>query len=296
MKKGFLLIFLVAFLFIGAAHFSKAITVGPVKLEFNADPGQTITGEMFLKNDDNQPETFYPSFQMFTEKNGERVFLDNPSDLQSWFKVPESVKLVPNGNQTIPFSIAVPNDAPPGGHFAVFWWSTAPPSSGGQAVVISARAGILVYLRVSGDIKESGSLVLSGPRFALGFPINFVSNFTDTGNVELTPQGSLEIRNIFGGLADSLPFNHGGLIILPQSSNSFNLNWQSNGWYFGLYKVVLNVSYGQSNQAASQSYWLFLISWNVLLIIIAIIILVIVLPWFVRRYNNWIIKKARGSA
>ncbi len=292
------LVFLVVPLFILTATPAEAATVGPTKIQLNANPGQTIEGQIFLKNDGTQSQIFYPSFETFREQNGSKTFSTTPSDLTSWFKLPSSVTLAGGESRSIPFSLTVPKKASPGGHYAVMWWSTASASQkSDKHVSIVTRAGILVYLQVSGDIKESGSLSLSGPNFLIGFPANFNVSFDNTGNVELTPQGTLDIKNIFGGLAASLPFNQGGVIILPQSSNEFSLSWKGDGgFYFGFYKVILNASYGHSNQSASQSHWLFLVSWNILYILLGIIILIFVFPWFLHRYNNWIIKKARAGS
>jgi hypothetical protein len=294
MKRRDIVFVFTALLFISAVSLAKAVTVGPVKLEINANPGQTVTGTMFLKNDTAEAVTFYPSFETFTEQNGTKVFLKTPSDLASWFKVANVVQLGPNEQKTIPFSIDVPKNAAPGGHFAVAWWSTTPPSSNSQNVSIITRAGILVYLRVSGDIKESASLTLGGPLFSVGFPLTFSVGFNNTGNVAVTPQGTLEIKSFFGNTVNSVPFNNGGAIILPQSSNNFNLNWQSGGFYFGPYQAILTATYGESNQTATQSHWFFLISWNILVIILVVILLAFVLPRLISRYNKWVIKKARG--
>lgn len=282
----------IIFVFLTSA--AQAVTVGPVKVEFSVNPGQTVSGQMFLKNDGSQPATLYSSFEAFTEKNGEKVFLKSPGDLPSWFKMPASVDLPAGGQTTIPYSIVVPADAAPGGHYAVMWWSTAPPAEKGSGVAIITRAGILVYLRVAGDIKESGNLVLTGRRFYFGFPVNFSASFTDTGNVALTPQGTLEIKGLFGPVA-SLPFNQYGMTLLPQSPQNFDFSWPGNGFYFGPYQAVLTARFGESNQVITQSQWFFLITYQVLAVIIAIIIIAFVLPWLIRRYNKWIIKKARGE-
>jgi len=298
MKKIIAVSFLVVFIFLGAISLVDAITVGPVKLQLNANPGQTIEGTMFLKNDDNTAVTFYPSIETFTEKNGEKVFIKVPNDLESWIKVPSSVKLPAGGSTNISFSITVPKNASPGGHFAIVWWSTTPPSSSSNhQVSIVTRAGILVYLNVSGNTIEEASFNLNGPIFAFGLPLNFNIHFENNGNVFLMPQGNLEIKNILGNSVDNLPFNQGGAIILPKTSQDFTLNWQDKGgFYFGPYQAVLNATYGQNSKTATVSHWFFLISWNSLIVIIILIILIFILPVLIRRYNKWIIEKSRNHS
>jgi hypothetical protein len=296
MKKIIAVPFLALFVFFSVTSLVDAITVGPVKLQINANPGQTTEGTMFLKNDDNTAVTFYPSIETFTEKNGEKVFIKVPNDLESWIKVPSSVQLPAGGSTNIPFSITVPTNASPGGHFAIVWWSTTPPSSSSnKQVSIVTRAGILVYLNVSGNTIEEASFNLNSPIFAFGLPLNFNIHFENNGNVFLMPQGNLEIKNILGGNVGNLPLNQGGAVILPKTSQDFTLSWQGQGgFYFGPYQAVLAATYGQNNKTTTVGHWFFLISWNTLVVILVLILLVFILPRLIKRYNKWIIEKARG--
>jgi len=198
---------------------SNAVTVGPVKLEIKADPGETLQGSTFLMNETKTAATYYPSFEGFTEEGGSKKFFKEASDLASWFQMPEAVHLDALEQKTIPYTIHVPEDASPGGHFAVMWWGTGNSSSGQQVSMIT-RAGILVYLRVSGDIIEKGAVSnfsAGKGKFVLRFPAVFNLSFKNDGNVYLKPQGNIEIKNIFGRTRNTIEVNKAGLSILPNS-------------------------------------------------------------------------------
>src|SRR3989344_5571553 len=179
---------------------AAAVTVGPPRLEYKAAPGDSFAGSMFLQNESDATKTFYPDFQTFTERNGEKVFLKEESDLASWFRMPESITLKPDEKVDIPFTIEVPRDAAPGGHFAVIWWGAAANPKSGEQVAIVTRAGGLVYFTVSGDIEEAGAISrfdAGGTLFARP-PVVFDIEFTNNGNVALKPTGHIRMRNLFG--------------------------------------------------------------------------------------------------
>jgi hypothetical protein len=274
---------------------SSAVTVGPTKLQVSLNPGESASGSLFVKNDESKTQTFYPSVQKFSQNaNGEKVFADDATSISKWMHLPASVTLEPQGEEQVPFTMTAPTDAAPGGHFAVIWWSTSPPGNGGQVSIVT-RAGILVYVRVSGDITEKGYIESFGAnsRFAWSLPLSFVSGFKNEGNVALTPQGEIRVTNIFGVSKAVIPVNPYGGIILPGSNGNFTSAWEGEGFFFGLYKASLHVSYGESEQTADKDWWFVMISPLAGIIVLLVIILLFVAPPLIRKYNNWIIERAK---
>ncbi len=299
----FLNLCLAAFLFL--PKLSHALTVGPVKLEFSVNRGDVVTGNLFLMNEGSEEKTFYPIFEKFTEQNGERQFLPGePTDLADWFQATSSLTLAPKQQKLVPFTIRVPQDAPPGGHYAVIWWSTAPankPGQPAQQVAIVTRTGILVYLRVAGEVHESGQVSLfdtgDSKRVYWGLPVSFVTVMQNIGNVHLKPHGEVTIKNILGGTTAVLNVNPYGVIVLPQSEKGFQIDksWDS-GWPFGPYIAELNLTYGDSNKVASASLWLFVFSWQMgIVLILGAILIFFVIPKGIGRYNRWVVKRATKS-
>ena len=293
---------LLAAVFIAVGFFfftpvSHAVTVGPVKLEYKVDPGAILEGELFLQNESSVIQTLYPSFEKFTEdSSGQKNFTKEESDLSTWFKMVSSVTLKSGKGQQIPFTIEVPKNAPPGGHFSVIWWSSSPPGGGSRQVSIITRAGILVYLTVSGDIKEAGSLkeFYPGSRIFTSFPLNFSVVFENSGNSYLKPVGTLKIKNLFGGTAMEAPVNQFGSNVFPQISKNFNVGFNSDGFFFGPYRATLELSYGNPQQTVTKNVWFLILPWGTLIIFIILLGLVFfVIPRGIKKYNAWIISKAR---
>jgi hypothetical protein len=289
-----LVAFGLSFLF---AHAAAAVTVGPVRLEYSVNPGDVVTGDVLLLNEGSNNQTFYSSFERFTENdNGEKLFLKEPSGLSSWFEIPSAVPLNAGEQRHIPFTLRIPSDAPPGGHFAVMWWGTGNPNAP-EGLSIVTRAGILVYLRVSGDIQESASFAQfsSGKKFFIAGPINFSANVKNSGNVAITPKGRIAISNIFGVEKASVPFNPNGAIVLPGNTKHIASAWSFGSWLWGPYKASAQVTYGEGEETTEAGTWVFVFSPIPTLILLGILFLVFVFPPFIRGYNKRVIARANKT-
>lgn len=296
---------------------AQAVTVGPVKLEYSVDPGDIISDQIFLFNETKETKTFYPVFEKYIEVDGKKKFLTGESEIAEWFEIPLSKTLGSNQQTKIPFTLRIPENAEPGGHFAVIWWGAAPPpKEGGEQVSIVTRAGILVYLRVSGEFDESGQLVsFSTKDQKLIFssrPISFDVVFESTGTVHLKPYGEVQIKNIFGRTKAILEVNKDKAHVFPKNKRTFNAIWSSskageskgglfggliNEWRnfaFGLYKANLSLEYGQDVKEVRDDFIFFVIPWRILTLVIVILSLLgFGFIKGLKKYNQWIINKAQ---
>ena len=283
-----------------AAIFSQsalAVTVGPPKLEYRTDPGSVISGIIVLSNEGETPQIFYPAFEKFIEVNGEKKFLPaEPTTLAGWFKLPENVALGPKGQKQVSFVIDVPKNAPPGGHFAVMWWGTGSPTS--KEVAIVTRAGILVYLQVSGKVNEAGKLTSffseNNQFIFVGLPQNFEVKFKNVGNTYLKPQGDIIIKNIFGTKNITFGVNEGGLIILPDAESNLRISKHFNETPFalGFYKAEINLRWGEKPESIQKNIWFFVFPWQYVLAVIAILtVLLFGAGRGIKKYNQWVISK-----
>lgn len=297
-KRIILIILFFATVYLFLPNFILALTVGPAKMEYSINPGDIITGNLFLMNETNSIQTFYPNFEKFIEINGEKQFLPKePSELVKWIKTINSITLAPGEQKDVPFSINAPKNASPGGHFAVIWWSTSPPDAvNGAKIVI--RAGILVYLRVSGEIKESARILNfnNGGKFYFGLPIGFNLIFENTGNVYLKPKGKIKIKNLIGSIKETLTINEHELQILPESRKDFNIIWNSDGGWknfaIGPYSAEINLKYGEGENQISEKIWIFIFPWKtVLAVFLILIIIFFILTKGIKKYNKWVISK-----
>lgn len=293
-------LFLVAFIFLIIGLFYlpsivRAVTVGPVKLEISVDPGDVTTGSLFLMNEGKETQTFYPVFESFIEENGEKKFItETKPDLANWFELASSITLKSQEQKNVPYTLRIPQDAGPGGHFAVIWWSTAPAGQKGtKQVSIVTRAGILVYLRVSGDIKEEAKILsfATNKKVYFGAPVQFSINLQNSGNVYLQPKGELIIKNLFGGKKAVFSINQKESLILPQSQKTFTDSWDFSGFVFGPYKAQLNLLYGETQKQIQKTLWFFVLPLKLVMISVLIILVIFV---GIPQYNKWLIRKYKS--
>jgi hypothetical protein len=284
------------FVFACIPTYSSAITVGPVKLEYTADPGTTIEGEMFIKNEETVEKTFYPSVDGFTEQNGEKVF-NNDGLIQDWFSTNQSVTLKPGDGVKVPYTIQVPADAPAGGQFAVVWWGTTPKNAtsteGSQSVSIQTRAGILVYINVNGDVVEKAEVTHLfkdiKDRFFFGRTVSFPYSINNTGTVYIKPKGAITVTSIFGSEVANLPINQKGFQILPNSYRDFGDSvWKTELTSIGVYKVNFKLEYGLKNTVYEKTNWIVVLPIKT----ISVIVLGLLVLWFFfRSYNKWLVSR-----
>ena len=167
---------------------ANALTISPVRFEISGDPGQTLIGEMTLFNEREIAETFYSSFESFEARGGEDGtpdFIPAQKGLPTWIKTEPRITLEPGETKIVPFSIEIPKEADPGGHFAAIFWSNVPPVEvGEEQMVVGARIGTLVLLRVSGEIKEGGGVLEFGAenKIFTHLPISLFYRFANDGN------------------------------------------------------------------------------------------------------------------
>ncbi len=300
----------------------QAVTVSPVRLEITGNPGTTVHSEFVVTNDEASEKTFYSTFENFEAQGetGTPNFIPAKDGLATWITAPGSVTLKPGEKQTIPFSITIPSNAEAGGNFAAIFLGTTPPEKQGQVqVAIGGRIGILVLLKVSGLVSEKGGLLeffAEGKKSIFASePVNLYYRFQNNGGDRIKPTGSVVIRNTFGLTAATLSANPSEGNILPASIRKFNVVWgqalpesTSRGFWsevgrelrhfhFGRYTANIVLSYGETNQTVSETLALWMIPWQLL----SLIALLAVAAYFIfgtglKRYNHWIIKRAKVAA
>lgn len=183
------------------------------------------------------------------------------------------------------------------------------------------QGGGLLDFKIDGNSRVLSSL-----------PITFVYRFSNDGSERIKPVGELKIKNLFGFTAATLDANSQNGNVLPKSIRKFSVVWfgksqntsvvitpskekaeeskqgfftaVKNQWHnfaLGPYKAELNLSYGklsesEATQKAEASYRFFVIPWQLLSIIIVILAVVGFLGVLgIKKYNRWIIKKARAG-
>lgn len=302
----------------------SAITLTPVRFELRGDPGEVLKQEILLINETDTAETFYSSFANFEAQgdSGSPAFVDPKDDLGTWITTDLStVYLAPRQQKVVPFQITIPENAEPGGHFAVIFWGTSPPGGGG--VSIGAKTGILVLLSVNGEVREEAGLLnfnTKDNKFFYGsLPVSFEYRFRNDGGDRVKPDGKITIRNTLFLPTEKLNANPVEGNVLPASTRKISVDWikyerpsgyeeptgifnkffsnvsyQWKNFAVGLYSANLNVTYGTSGERVKESAFFFVFPWQLVLVLLLMIVIVLLGGRkLIKRYNRFIIEKAR---
>ncbi len=303
-----------------------ALTVSPARVEITGDPGAKLEGEIELFNEQEGARTFYTSFENFEPSGdtGAPHFIGAKDGLATWINSKSKV-ILESGNRTIiPYSITIPKNAEPGGHFAaIFFGSQEPGIQGGGQVSVGGKIGVLILLRVSGDVEEGGGLLefntKEKQRFFTTLPIAFTYRLNNTGGDRVVPLGEIKIKNTVQYTSAKLLANKNEGSVLPGSARKFEVLWgqeiqkptnskeeiaipgffemvgqQWNNFHFGWYTAKLNITWGATNQIARASYNFFVIPWQLLIIVLIIASIIGFLGKIaLKKYNRWIIAQAQ---
>ncbi len=296
---------------------ASALTISPVKVEVTGEAGQTLRGELELLNEQVGTKTFYSSFENFEPSGdtGSPKFVGGTTGLATWLQTESSVTVATGETIKVPYTITIPADVEAGGYFAaIFWGEQDPTVATAGEVAIGGKLGVLILLRVAGDIVEEAGITefesQGGAKFYSNTPITFSYKFSNSGGDRVVPLGDITITNVFGGETAVVPANSTEGSVLPSSARRFQAVWgdttststegffgavkvQASDFHFGPYTAKLAVVYGATNQTATSDFMFVIIPWQ---LILTIVFLFMVGIFLLKRYNAWIISKSKSPA
>lgn len=263
------------------------LSVSPSLKEANVKPGEKFSDIIKITNTSSTDVNVEVTLQDFRAKNeeGDKLFLgeennDNPYALVKWIKIEKTFSLKQNETKEIDYTINVPADAEPGGHYAVILFQPKLKNQGAVAssgTVIEPIIGTTLLVTVEGDIKYGAKIVefSTGKNLYTGTTnvVNFVTRFQNLSSVHVKPVGTIEITNFMGKVVYKMNVNENQTNVLSDSIRRYENSWTS-AYGFGPYKAKLTLNYGEGKTISSMlSFWI--IPWRETLIGLIVLILVI---------------------
>ena len=230
------------------------------------DPGDRFSTSITVTNPASTPNQFTIGVQDISniDQSGKPVFSSSSVPdygLSTWVTVPNPTVTIPaGGSVTVPFTIAVPKTAAPGGHYgAIFasYGATKPVLNGAG---IGYQVGALIDLRIAGNANEQADVrEFSTDKALYQSPnVTFTATVADEGNVLLRPRGPVDVTNMFGQKVGKIIMNDSNEAIFPGTSRTFTAQWIGNGFMVGQFNAVMGLSYGDTankTTSASLSFW-----------------------------------------
>ncbi len=297
----------------GTANNGQALEIAPPVIYLNADPGQTVQAQIFIRDISSGNLIVNGTVNDFVsggEDGTPKIILDPSTDssaysIVAWVQALPSLLLIPREIKSMVATIKVPTDASPGGHYGVIRFTSTPPSLEGSGVSLAASIGVLVLLTVTGDVTENLSIEQlsvekdgkKGTFFESG-PIGFSERLKNTGNVHLQPTGQVSITDMFGKKLASVNVNLPPGNVLPNSIREFKQPLDKavigNKRLFGRYKATLTVTYGGEKKQVSSTVTFWVIPYKLVALSIAALIgAFFALRFFIKRYNRRILAQAQ---
>ncbi len=223
MTKKILLGILFLVTFVSFPSFVEALTVSPQKMEFFAEPGDILTGEVSLLDTGIGQNRYFISFENFESKDdsGQPHFVGSFSGLATWLSSDTEILLREGEEMSLPFSITIPFDAKPGGYFATIFFE--PQTLNNE--IKDTKIGVLIFLRVEGEMKEGGRIIsfslANNKKITSASPFLFEYRFKNDGDDRVIPKGRI---TVFNNKKESIGFvnlNENGSSVLPGSFRRF---------------------------------------------------------------------------
>lgn len=171
-----------------------------------------------------------------------------------------------------------------GGHYGAILAEWVQKEHEGNVHVKAILSSLLFVRTAHGNEREEASIDLFTPlqKFFF-FPDEYVIKFKNSGNVELTPHGLIELNDFRGVTVAHGIFNDGSLITLPESIRRYTtpLTLDKTILLPGFYHANLWVHYGKKEQQIHLSTTLFTFGTLSFLPVFLITMLILI---FVIRY------------
>jgi len=240
------------FVFAAEAEQEIGLALRPAIVELATEPGTTVSATIFIQNISKSP--------VGVEVSAQSLIPNDPDiDQQKRKDIDASTWLIDKGRKflldvgeqrSVDVQFLVPENAGPGGHYAmVTFTTTSTQQQSAPGSIVTPTLTSLAFINVAGDVQEEATIEqLNAPFFVFGEDQTLSFNIANTGNTHILPTATVKLYDRSDRLVDSISVPP--QLILPNTVKSYNIEW-STGGRIGLHRVEIDLSYGSPTQFAS---------------------------------------------
>lgn len=243
------------------------VKVQPTLIEERVNPGEAIGGVITVTNVSESPQTYFLLARDVenVDLRGRPTFKeedDTGATLSSWVALERnSLTLSPGESAKISYTIVVPEDASPGGHFGGIFLDRKADEVEGTGAGVGFMVGTLMNIQVNGEILEDVQIrEFSSARALYTTPeARFTTVVENSGTVLERPRGAIVIMDMLGNQVATLTVNENAGGVLPKKERVFQNEWTGEGLHFGRYDAIVSLAYGQSDKSTvsrQTSFWI----------------------------------------
>ncbi len=235
--------------------------VSPTRFTMELEPGEEQTVQISLLSRSDDEYTYSITAEDFGADEEEDIRLfggqDGPFSARRWAKTPiTSLKLSHGEHATIPVTVTVPANAAAGDHYVAVLFQRDPKEGPQAGFNIIARVGVLFLITVKGPAVKKGHLETFKSLLPVYWwlPAEFSLQYRNEGTVHLVPQGSVQIKNIFGITVDDIPVRD--WYVLRASARNRLITWKPH-FALGYYKATVKVKTeaNPESEEISVAFW-----------------------------------------
>jgi hypothetical protein len=257
-----------------------SISISPPVFELSANPGEKIKNEIKVTNLSDKDLQIFVDKRNFTalgEEGGVNLTEEGEDEtsysLASWISVDRDKAAIKSKDTRIfKFTIDVPANAEPGGHFGSLVFKTqAQAQEGRTGAAIGQEVGALLLVKIAGDIKEEANVASFKAQSGLyeKGPVTFETRTENTGNVHLKPRGTITITNMFGGEVATVQLDERN--VLPGAIRKVETQWNDDSFRIGRYTATVSMVYGSDGTIVNGSTSFIIFPYKLVLIILAVL-------------------------
>jgi hypothetical protein len=251
---------IVILLCLAAFHFSyleaATLRINPTKIRLAIPPGESRSGVIEVENPSDQTivvKSYLQDWAYTSLHDGTKEFFASGTtgfSASGWISTSLSEFVIPAyGKQNINYTVKVPAKAE-GGHFAVLFFESL--LSGGsvretQGLGVMVRIGALFYIEPQNTIKHWAEISNLNVQKKSPGPLELSLDFKNTGNIDITAQGTFHIMDKTGMVLARGDFND--CYTLPQESAKLQGAWKEI-LPKGEFDLVVTLDIGKARQDA----------------------------------------------
>lgn len=270
MRKALLFVVLLSLFWVKATSIKaygqetvSSLSISPPSFDLVVDKGASTSGIIKVENISGQPVQIKVEKRNISAR-GEEGEIDLKEEettfsLASWITITPDLTTIPARSiKEFKYTITVPSNAEPGGHFGSVVFGTIPQKNLNQTgALFSQEIGALFLTKVNGIVNENAAIeeFKSESVFNEFGPITLAARIKNNGNVHVKPTGTIEITNLLG---QKSTIQLESKNVLPNSIRKLN-GTLNKTFLMGKYESKLFASYGTTNQklVASTTFYVF---------------------------------------
>jgi len=252
------------------------------------EPGKTYDGTFLVRNVGTEDFDFkvYAAPYHEEDEHGKQVFetSNKYTYLSEWItfdRVKGSLK--PQTEMTISYRVKVPSNAVGGAQNAAIMVETDTPLKSKGTVSASARAALILFSQVNGEINECGKIVDKNiPTLLLNPPITASGRVENCGNIDLNVKYVMDVYSLFG--SEPIYSNESDpkiLATLPETRRYTNVKWEGTP-AFGIFNVRLSITYAGKVEKLEK------------LVIVCPLWLIVLIIVFIGAVVFWLVSRSRS--